>query len=158
MSLHVLIPARAGSTGVPDKNIRPLYGVSLVERALAVALALDPATITISTDYPDDRLPPACRPYRLARPEALATSEAPMSAVIQHWASQCHDLADDDAVALIQPTSLHPDRATLIRHAQHLLPPVISVDVYPDRWHPAYALVPLAPVGQVMPAQSSAAQ
>ena len=146
MSLHVLIPARAGSAGVPDKNIRPLHGRSLIERALGVALALDPASITISTDYPADRLPPACRPYRLERPEALATSEVPMSAVLAHWADQGTDLADDDDVALLQPTSLHQDRAGLCRAVLRLPDrAAIAVDVVPTYWHAAYQIDPEAP-------------
>ena len=152
MSLHVLIPARAGSTGVPDKNIRSLAGgPSLIERAVAVATDLQPDSITVSTDYPEDRLPWSCRPYHLDRPARYATATASMSDVVIHWTSS-HRLADDDTVVLLQPTSLHPDRAVLIRHAQPLLPPVISVDVYPDRWHPFYALVPLAPVTHTLPA------
>ena len=152
MSLHVLIPARAGSAGVHDKNIRPLAGgPSLIERAVAVAIDLKPDSITVSTDYPEDRLPWSCRPFHLERPADLATATTPMADVLRYWASPFR-IGDDDTVVLLQPTSIHRFRAELIRSVQHLVPPVISVDVYPARWHPAYSLVPGVPVGQVMPA------
>ena len=46
-----LIPARSGSKGVPDKNIRPLCGIPLIAYSIAVALKSDLIDrVIISTD------------------------------------------------------------------------------------------------------------
>ena len=53
MRILGLIPARGGSKGLPGKNIKPLGGVSLLERAIRVARAsraLD--RLWVSTDDP----------------------------------------------------------------------------------------------------------
>jgi CMP-N,N'-diacetyllegionaminic acid synthase len=47
----ILIPAKAGSTRLPRKNVRPLKGVSLLARAIRRARALGSAfTICVSTE------------------------------------------------------------------------------------------------------------
>jgi CMP-N,N'-diacetyllegionaminic acid synthase len=148
--LYVLIPARKGSAGVPNKNLRPLAGKSLLERAVEVARQF-PAQIDISTDYEVWDLPESCQAYHFRRPVRYATPDASMSDVIIHWAS-ARPLTHDDDVLLLQPTSLHPNRMGLIRDALAVSSrPVISVDRYPPRWHPAYALIPQCGVVHPMP-------
>ena len=52
-------------------------------------------------------------------------------------------IADSSVVVLLQPTSLHPERALLIRsELADCTLPTISVDRYPDRWHPYYTIDP----------------
>jgi CMP-N,N'-diacetyllegionaminic acid synthase len=104
-----LIPARAGSRGIPDKNIRSLGGHPLIAWRIACARALAPARdIWVSTDseaYADAaRACGATVPF--FRPPALATDEAGSHTVVLHAMefAEANDMSFD-AVALLQPTS-----------------------------------------------------
>lgn len=106
-----LVPARAGSKGVPGKNTRPLGGRPLLahtaEAALAaerldrVVLSTDDATIARLGEELGLEVP-------FLRPASLAGDATPMLAVLQH---ALEALEDDpgappfDAVCLLQPTS-----------------------------------------------------
>lgn len=119
-----LIPARGGSKGVPGKNVRPLVGRSLIERAFESARAsgvLD--RIVLSSD--DHSAVAEARRIGLEvpfmRPAELARDESPMIDVAVH---ALKTLAGSDylpdAIVLLQPTS--PLRtAEQIRHAIGLL-------------------------------------
>lgn len=111
-SLRVLalIPARGGSKGVPGKNIRPLAGKSLTERAFDCARAsrsLD--RIILSTD--DSAIADHARELGLEvpfmRPKQLASDTSPMIDVVLHacealWTKEGYR---PDAVLILQPTS-----------------------------------------------------
>jgi N-acylneuraminate cytidylyltransferase len=111
MTLRVLglIPARAGSKGVPGKNERPLGGRSLVERtrdAAVVSGAIE--RLVLSTD--SDSIADAGRALGIdvpfLRPAALADDHTPMLAVVQHaLAELAREGYVPDAVALLQPTA-----------------------------------------------------
>lgn len=104
-----LIPARAGSKGVPDKNLRPLAGRTLLEYVAAAARAsrrID--RVVLSTD--SEAIAAAGRAAGLEvpflRPAELARDDTPMLPVIVHalealagagWAPEY--------VVLLQPTS-----------------------------------------------------
>ena len=108
---HVLglVPARAGSKGVPRKNVRLLKGQTLLEytaRAARASGVLD--RVILSTDSTE--IAEAGRSAGLEvpfmRPPALAQDDTPMLAVIQHalgaldaegWVA--------DVIVLLQPTS-----------------------------------------------------
>ena len=82
--LVALIPIRAGSKGLPGKNIRALAGkpvyIHAVEQALRVV-----GRCVISTDIPEVLNavhPQGC--VVLERPAALAGEDVPMDAVIDH--------------------------------------------------------------------------
>lgn len=148
---YVLIPARKGSQGVPNKNLRPLGPQSLVERAVDVALALTADVIEISTDYEIWDLPESCQPYHLRRPVKYCEADTSMSDVLIHWAAT-HILTDEDTVILLQPTSLHPKRAEKVLSAlSHPTRPIIAVEPIPTKYHPFYALIPHAIVNHPMP-------
>ena len=53
MKTVVIIPARAGSKGIPQKNIRFLNGKPLLYYAINTALQLDNARVYVSTDSHD---------------------------------------------------------------------------------------------------------
>ena len=139
----IVIPSRQGSKGVPNKGLRPLGGKSIIERALDVADAIGGETI-ITTDYPQALLP-TTHPYLYhARPAMLAQDTAPMNEVLSLLA-HTYRWGTDDIIVLLQPTSLHPDRAALILAALFGPIPCVSVDRYPDRWHPYYSINPMRP-------------
>ena len=82
-----LVPARGGSKGIPDKNIRPLAGRTLLEYAARVSAesgVID--RIVLSTD--SERIAEEGRRVGLEvpflRPFALAQDDTPMLPVIEH--------------------------------------------------------------------------
>lgn len=93
-----LIPARAGSKGIPNKNFRPLVGLSPVDRAIQVAGEVCDR-IVLSTDAKVK----GSAAEVLQRPAALSTDDAPMSAVIEH-ALQAVGGDAEDIWVLLQPT------------------------------------------------------
>jgi len=111
MTLRVLglIPARAGSRGVPGKNERPIGGRGLVERARDAALASGVIErLVLSTD--SEAIAAAGRSLGLdvpfLRPAELARDESPMLAVVEHaLAELAREGYVPEAVALLQPTS-----------------------------------------------------
>ncbi|KQX19537.1 MULTISPECIES: acylneuraminate cytidylyltransferase family protein [unclassified Sphingomonas] len=99
-----IIPVRAGSKGLPGKNVRPLLGKPLYRHAVDQALrTLDGCVI--STDIPEilssGDLPERCRIVK--RPEDLAADDTPMAPVIAHAIDMLADATD--IVVLLQATS-----------------------------------------------------
>ena len=101
--LVALIPIRAGSKGLPGKNIRALAGKPLylyaVEQALRVV-----GRCVISTDIPEVLAadhPEGCTV--LERPAALAGDAVPMDAVIDHVIKALH--LEAHVIVLLQVTS-----------------------------------------------------
>jgi CMP-N,N'-diacetyllegionaminic acid synthase len=112
-----LIPARSGSKGVPDKNTRPLAGRTLLEYALAAAMASGVTDrIVLSTD--SDCIAAEGRRVGLEvpfiRPADLARDDTPMLPVIEHALGALEqDGWVADIVVLLQPTSP-------LRRAEHI--------------------------------------
>jgi CMP-N,N'-diacetyllegionaminic acid synthase len=109
MRILALIPARRNSKGIPEKNLRPINGKSLVERAFEAGIRSGVADrVILSTD--SEEIAEHGRSLGLEvpflRPAALADDTTPMIDVAQH---ALHQLADDgytaDALLLLQPTS-----------------------------------------------------
>jgi N-acylneuraminate cytidylyltransferase/CMP-N,N'-diacetyllegionaminic acid synthase len=123
--LLILVPARAGSKGLPGKNIRPLGGLPLLAwTARRIATAALPARVVLSTDDPviakvgcDHGLD---APF--LRPAELATDEASMLEVVDHAVGWLEANAgwSASAVMLLQPTSPFR-RAERLRQAVELL-------------------------------------
>lgn len=98
-----VIPLRAGSKGLPSKNIRPLAGKPLYRHAVDQALAAGAARVVITTDMPEVLW--AELPTQVAlveRPAELAGDNVPMAPVLQH-ALQTADV--HGTVVLLQATS-----------------------------------------------------
>jgi N-acylneuraminate cytidylyltransferase len=98
-----VIPLRAGSRGLPSKNIRPLAGKPLYRHALDQALAAGASRVVITTDMPDVLW--AELPTQVAlveRPAELAGDNVPMAPVLQH-ALETADV--HGSVVLLQATS-----------------------------------------------------
>lgn len=109
MKILGLIPARAGSKGIPSKNTRPLAGKSLVQRAIECGRAsgvLD--EILLSTDDPNAlEIAKSCGlEVPFPRPPELAEDTTAMIDVVLHALYQLAVLGRMyDAVLVLQPTS-----------------------------------------------------
>ena len=103
-STFCLVPARSGSTRIPDKNLAVVGGRSLLERAVATGLEAF-GEVFVSTD--DEAYAETARragaTVPALRPGHLATAESPVELAAVHavtsWGS------GQDVVALLQPTS-----------------------------------------------------
>ena len=111
-----VIPARAGSKGIPNKNLALLGGRPLLAYTADAAKASRKLTRTIvSTD--DVGITECAKSFGLAvltRPAALAADDTPMLPVLQHAIEAMRrDGFDADIVVLLQPTSP-------LRRAEHI--------------------------------------
>ncbi len=104
----VLIPARAGSKGLPGKNTRPLAGKPLLAWSIDAARKAGLTQIEVSTDSEEiaaiarshGARVPALRPTELARDTASSFE------VIQHCLQQATDRGEEyEQILLLQPTS-----------------------------------------------------
>lgn len=138
-----LIPARGGSKGIPNKNIRDLNGEPLIAHSIKAgqnASSID--TVIVSTD--NDEIATIAEQYDarvpFIRPDRLATDEAPTAPVIKHAVEHLQERGEYyDTFVLLQPTSplrteVHIDEA----YSQHECPDVDSVisayPTYDTRW------------------------
>ncbi len=86
MTLLAVIPARAGSKGIPGKALRTVGGVPMILRTLRTVEESGAAErIVVSTDWPELRAFCELRGFEvLDRPAELATDDAPLSVVAKH--------------------------------------------------------------------------
>lgn len=157
-----LIPARGGSKGLPDKNIRSLGGRTLLEyaaRAAAASGVVDRMVLTTDSPRIADEGRRVGIEVPFMRPDSLATDDAPMLPVIEHAVALLEDQAwSPEIIVLLQPTS--PLRTpNHIRSAVELLrfsdaDSVVSVVEVPRHLSPDYVmriedggLVPFLPKG-----------
>jgi CMP-N,N'-diacetyllegionaminic acid synthase len=104
-----VIPARGGSKGIPDKNIRPLAGKPLLAWTIAAAQAagcLD--RIVVSTD--SETIAAIAHDYGaetpFLRPPELARDDTPTTDSVAHaarWLAE-HQSYRPDLVMILQPT------------------------------------------------------
>ncbi len=104
-----IIPARAGSKGVPNKNFRSLAGKPLIHYTCASAAQSKMlSTVVISTDHENGAM--LCKPYSefqtvLTRPTELALDHTPMIEVISQVTQHYEQLGQYfDYICLLQPT------------------------------------------------------
>jgi len=103
-----VIPARSGSKGIPNKNVRDLSGKPLIAHQIENALDADTVDRTIlSTD--DDEIAAIGRdlgveiPFK--RPASLATDDVPVIAVYEHAREYYAELGDEPTYVVgLQPT------------------------------------------------------
>lgn len=112
-----LIPARAGSKGLPHKNIKLLGEMPLLAWRIVSGLALD-GEVWVSTDSEDyaaiARSYGATVPF--LRPAPLATDGASSVNVCLHAMQHARALGRTfDALGLLQPTSPFVSQASLLR-------------------------------------------
>ena len=109
MNFLFIIPSRAGSKGIPNKNKKLLNGKPLIAYSIECALAVSkPKDICISTND-DDIIGIATQfgidvPFK--RPEELSTDSASAFDVLKHAVSYYQNNGKIiDAIVLLQPTS-----------------------------------------------------
>jgi CMP-N-acetylneuraminic acid synthetase len=147
--MHVLglIPARAGSKGVPRKNLRLLAGKPLLWYSIeSAAAARRLARVVVSTE--SGEIAAAARDagaeVPFLRPAALAADDTPMLPVVAHALRTLAEQGEEyDAVCLLQPTCplRRPEDIDgcidlLERSAADSVVTVLEV---PARYHPHWA-------------------
>ena len=144
MKTLAVVPARAGSKGIPGKNKRVFCGKPLVSWAIecgqrtcsAVAVTTDdPDVIDIADQY---GLEP------IVRPEDLAQDDTPMLDVLRHVLA-CYEPRLPEVVVLLQPTQpLRTDeqilRALSLLSQRKTADSVVSVVQVPPHMCPDYAV------------------
>lgn len=104
-----LIPARAGSKGVPGKNLRKVAGRSLIEYAIGAAKAARQLSAIAVTSDDEGALEQAKQHGALALRRAPGISEdaSPVTLAVQQALAQAEELAGHrfDVVVLLQPTA-----------------------------------------------------
>ena len=108
-SAVVIIPARGGSKGIPNKNIRPLWGKTLVAYSIESALAdgFDKSQIILSSDA--SSILAVGQTYGIVsakRPDLLASDTASTESVLLYHLEQLAGAGQLPAYTiLLQPTS-----------------------------------------------------
>lgn len=108
MRYLAIIPARAGSKGVPGKNIRSIAGQPLITWSIRHALACPHiARVVVSTDGEAiAAVAQAAGANVVMRPPALAVDTAPTEPALIHVVESLQSMGwRPDAVVLLQPTS-----------------------------------------------------
>lgn len=143
-----IVPARAGSKGVPRKNVRPLAGHPLI--AYAARAARDSGVIdrvVLSTDSEEiaDIGRQAGVDVPFMRPAALASDDTPMLPVLQHAIRALDEQGwHTEILVLLQPTS-PLRRAAHVRDAVTMLretgtDSVVTVVELPRHLSPDYVM------------------
>lgn len=156
-----LIPARAGSKGLPHKNIRPLLGKPLlawpIEAARASAYVDRVILSTDSPDYADiGRKYGADVPF--LRPAELASDKAPSIDFILHAIDSLEAAGDRfDLLVLLEPTSPMTEASDIDGALKALMSrPELTAAVgisAMETQHPAFAVRRDPESGQIVPLQ-----
>jgi CMP-N-acetylneuraminic acid synthetase len=104
MDVVGLVPARAGSKGIPRKNLAPVAGKPLLQWTIEAAAASELLTrVVLSTDWDEAAaLARALGTEVLERPAELARDATPMLDVVRHALGE---VGRCDVLVLLQPTS-----------------------------------------------------
>ena len=116
MSCIAIIPARAGSKGLPGKNTALVEGKSLVQLAIESALSIPEITrvVVTSDDVPVQKIASDLGAEVVVRPAELAQDNSPIESAILHaLASLNLDPTSTDVLTVIQPTSPLRDKQLL---------------------------------------------
>ena len=161
MNTLFIIPARAGSKGLPNKNILPVWGKPLIDYTIEQALAAVKETgastrdIWVTSDSPQVAERAKAHHVMLDfRPAYLSADETPIIPVLQHVLAHANrtnlvferGAVEYDTVCMLQPTSPVRPRELIvgclrIMEAQEC-DSVVTVLPTPHRYHPTAALKP----------------
>ncbi|QIE43652.1 acylneuraminate cytidylyltransferase family protein [Meridianimarinicoccus aquatilis] len=143
-----LVPARSGSKGLPNKNIRPLLGKPLLAWPIEAALASRHVDrVVLSTDSEEyaeiGRAHGADVPF--LRPAKLASDTAPSIDAIEHAIVTLAETGDEyDILVLLEPTSPMTEGADIDAALQALvaqpgMTAAVGVSAM-ETQHPAFAV------------------
>lgn len=120
-----LIPARAGSKRVPNKNVRPLAGHPLMAYSIAAAQESGVFTeVVVSTDSPEYAAIAQDYGARcIARPPEYATDTSPDIEWVRHTLSRMEEMlwSVPDCFSILRPTSPFRTAETIRRAWHHFL-------------------------------------
>ncbi len=104
-----VIPARSGSKGVPNKNMRTIRGIPLLARAVRTAKAANVDQVWVSTDSEDYAW--TARAYGadgiVQRPPELA-EDVPTELVLEHAMKKIEEVTESERVAASIPVPMGP--------------------------------------------------
>jgi len=104
MKVVGIIPARGGSKGIPQKNIKILCGKPLIQYTIEAALASKIDRIVVSTDDLEiAEIAKKCGAEVMMRPSELAQDSTPTLPVLQDVVNRLNETFD--FVFTLQPTS-----------------------------------------------------
>ena len=107
MSCIAIIPARAGSKGLPGKNTALIEGKSLVQLAIESALSIPEITrvVVTSDDVSVQKIASDLGAEVVVRPAGLAQDNSPIESAILHALAELNlDPTSTDVLTVIQPT------------------------------------------------------
>ena len=150
MKVLGLIPARGGSKGIPNKNIKKLGGKELIRYSIELGLACSRINkLVVSTD--DENIASISRQagaeVPFLRPSELATDQSPTIDTVIH-ALEFFNLQEAafDAVCLLQPTSPFRLVIDLEQAIQQFIrsraDSLISVKEVPHQYNPHWVFEP----------------
>ena len=116
MSCIAIIPARAGSKGLPGKNTALIEGKSLVQLAVESALSIPEITrvVVTSDDVSVQNIASDLGAEVVVRPAELAQDNSPIESAILHALAELNlDPTSTDVLTVIQPTSPLRDKQLL---------------------------------------------
>ena len=161
-NLVALIPARAGSKSIPNKNIKLLGGKPLISYTIESAFKAGIERVIVSTD--GEEIAKVAREYGaevLMRPPELAEDNTSMFAVLKSEIPKIEPLPE--FVIVLQPTTPFRERMH-IRMAIEFLAKnwekydsLIAVERVPEKWNPAQVIVS-TPLGHRMASGAKIAQ
>lgn len=108
MRTLIVIPARGGSKGIPNKNLAMVGGKPLIDWTLDLLPHLDLPDFKAVVSTDSKAIAEHCIRKGVAvlpRPEYLATDDATTLAVLQHAVQDREDKETFDAVLCLQPTN-----------------------------------------------------
>jgi CMP-N-acetylneuraminic acid synthetase len=116
MSCIAIIPARAGSKGLPGKNTALIEGKSLVQLAIESALSIPEITrvVVTSDDVSVQKIASDSGAEVVVRPAELAQDHSSIESAILHALAELNlDPTSTDVLTVIQPTSPMRDKQLL---------------------------------------------
>lgn len=102
MKLVAIVPVRGGSKGLPGKNLKPLKGEPLWERAVGQGRAAGADQVVLTTDVAEILALDRPDLTMIERPAELARDDTPMAPVLVHALERIEGPA---RVVLLQATS-----------------------------------------------------
>jgi len=144
-----LVPARAGSKGLPDKNIRPLAGKPLLAWPIEAARAsryVDRVVVSTDSERYAELARAAGADVPFLRPAALASDSAPSIDFILHAIDTLEAAGDRyDYLLLLEPTSPLTEASDIDRALENLVAQAALADAVVGvsalvSTHPAFAV------------------